>query len=138
MAFVDLDRLIEARAGADVTQIFAVEGEEGFRERERLALKEVLAGEGLVLACGGGAPCQPGVLEDLSSWGHTVFLDVPLQVLEERVSGEGRPLWGPQTGALLEARRPVYAGATLTVDGCGVPGQVAEAIEAALVAGGVA
>ena len=138
MAFVDLDRLIEARAGADIPSLFASEGEAGFRERERRALEEVLAGEGLVLACGGGTPCQPGVREALADWGDTVFLEVPLDVLQARVTGDGRPLWNAQVAGLLEQRHAVYATASFTVDGCGVPEVVAEAIEAALLGGGVA
>jgi len=136
LAFVDLDRLIEARAGLDIPAIFEAEGEVGFRRRERLALDEVLAGEGLVLACGGGTPCQPGVPEALAGWGRTVFLDVPLAVLQARVTGEGRPLWGPEVSDLLASRRPIYASADLTIDATGVPPEVAAAIQAALAARG--
>jgi shikimate kinase len=136
LAFVDLDRLVEARAGMDIPALFAAAGEAGFRQRERTALDEVLAGEGLVLACGGGTPCQPGVLEVLADWGRTVFLEVPLDVLRVRVTGEGRPLWGPQVTALLAARRPVYRASEVTVDASGGPAEVAKAIEAALAAGG--
>ena len=37
--FVDTDREIEKKAGAEISWIFEVEGEEGFRERERKVLK---------------------------------------------------------------------------------------------------
>ena len=38
--FVDTDREIEKKAGAEISWIFEVEGEKGFRERERKALKK--------------------------------------------------------------------------------------------------
>jgi len=44
LRFVDLDAVVEARAGARVSEIFAREGEAGFRARERDALNDTMAG----------------------------------------------------------------------------------------------
>ncbi len=132
LAFVDLDRLIEARAATDIPSLFGTEGEEGFRAREAAALAEVLAGEGLVLACGGGTPCQPESMASLVRWGRTVFLDVTLAVLRQRVTGEGRPLWDEDTESRLAQRQPFYRRADLTVDGDRVPEEVVKGIVAGL------
>ena len=55
MDFVDSDQKIEERCGVDITTIFDIEGEEGFRKRETKMLKELCDQSGIVLATGGGA-----------------------------------------------------------------------------------
>jgi len=52
--FLDTDREIEARCGADIPWIFDVEGEVGFRARETTILDELSQLRGIVLATGGG------------------------------------------------------------------------------------
>src|SRR5690242_9365137 len=58
--FVDLDELIEKQAGARIPEVFAAEGEAGFRRRERAAIEALGAADGgatltRVIAPGGGA-----------------------------------------------------------------------------------
>ena len=55
MPFFDADSEIESRAGAEISWIFDVEGEEGFRNREAAVIDELTQQEGIVLATGGGA-----------------------------------------------------------------------------------
>ena len=50
--FVDTDREIEKKAGAEISWIFEVEGEEGFRERERNVLKKSINKDDLVISTG--------------------------------------------------------------------------------------
>ena len=62
--FVDLDRLIEQAAGRNVREIFAAEGEIGFRAREAAAIEALgPAHQGAslrrVVATGGGAVVEP-------------------------------------------------------------------------------
>ena len=52
--FVDLDSVIIEQAGMTIPEIFAREGEEGFRHRETQALESLYAVEGSVVATGGG------------------------------------------------------------------------------------
>ncbi len=130
--FLDLDRVVEERAGRSIPEIFQAEGESGFRQRERFALLEVSKGSPAVLACGGGTPCLPGFSEAVGGWGRVVFLDVDLAVLEGRVEGKGRPLWGADVDQLLRVRRPFYLRADLVVDGSDVPERVVDAIVAGL------
>src|SRR3954471_7938685 len=55
-AFVDLDEVIEEAAGKTVPEIFAAEGEAGFRKRETDAVRAVAQRRKTVVATGGGAP----------------------------------------------------------------------------------
>src|SRR3546814_6509479 len=55
LAFPDADREIEAQAGASIATIFECAGEADFRAREQVVLAGVPAGEGSVIATGGGA-----------------------------------------------------------------------------------
>jgi shikimate kinase len=115
-AFVDTDELLVERYGP-IQQQFADEGESVFRKREAEVLREALA-EDVVVAVGGGAFVHE-CAEELLRGTTTVFLDVPLAVLDRRLreAGTERPLWNAQAGALLEARYPVYRRATHIVDG---------------------
>lgn len=131
LPFVDLDQCIEEREQMTVPLIFAERGEAGFRKAEREALEAVLGREICVLACGGGTPCQPGAMEQLKAWGHTLFLDVSWEKLSSR-NLVGRPLWGDAAEKLLMRRRPVYEQAHICLDASlGIP-QVVEAAMACL------
>ena len=50
MDFVDSDSEIEQRAGADISWIFDIEGEEGFRKREERIINELTQRQGIVLS----------------------------------------------------------------------------------------
>ncbi|RMG14356.1 MAG: shikimate kinase [Planctomycetota bacterium] len=110
--FEDLDRCVERAAGASVAQLFAREGEEGFRLREAALLAELLEGaDRLVLATGGGAVLRPENRQRLREvW--TVYLRAAPEVLAERVARDPRsrasrpPL---ATGGPLEEARRVTA-----------------------------
>ncbi len=52
--FYDSDQEIEKRTGADVERVFDVEGEDGFRNREKV-INELTEKQGIVLATGGGS-----------------------------------------------------------------------------------
>ncbi|TNF32026.1 MAG: hypothetical protein EP329_11395, partial [Deltaproteobacteria bacterium] len=72
---VDLDDAIVARAGRPIPEIFARDGEAAFRALERAALTAVLAEDRVILATGGGAPCQPGAMDAILAAGPAVWLD---------------------------------------------------------------
>ncbi len=74
LRFVDLDHEIERQAGMSVKEIFATQGESAFREFERAMLAEVSALEDVVVACGGGTPCQPGAMDLMNVSGTTIRL----------------------------------------------------------------
>ncbi len=114
MEFCDSDQVIESRAGAPVGWIFDVEGERGFRERERHVLEELSARSGVVLATGGGAVLDPCNRAMLSSRGIVIHLDSPLERLVERTRRDRkRPLlqWGDAAETLARLQRdrePLY------------------------------
>ena len=57
LEYIDLDAYIEARFHANVSEIFAREGQDRFRDMERRMLREVAEFEDVIVACGGGTPC---------------------------------------------------------------------------------
>jgi shikimate kinase/3-dehydroquinate synthase len=117
LPFVDLDAEVERREGASIPRLFE-QGEAHFRAAERRALDAVLAGPAVILACGGGTPCQPGALEAIRTWGDSVYLEVSLPELRRRIGARdaGRPLWGEGVAQRLAERVPYYRQATLSVD----------------------
>jgi shikimate kinase len=122
-AFHDLDALIVARAGKSVAQIFAAEGEGGFRRRESDALAGLLAELGsapAVVALGGGTLLDARNAEAVRRTGGVVIaLEAPVEVLYERTEAARgtRPLAADeaQFRKLYEARRPLYLAADVVV-----------------------
>lgn len=93
LVFKDSDREIELRTGADIPWIFDMEGEQGFRERERAVLDELTKESGILLATGGGSIEMEENRRNLQSRGVVVFLDtsVELQLARTR-KDKNRPL----------------------------------------------
>ncbi|MFM1799152.1 MAG: hypothetical protein RLZZ117_1430 [Cyanobacteriota bacterium] len=119
--FVDADEAMERAAGRSIPQIFAADGEEGFRDLETAVLDQLAHWHSLVVATGGGAVTRP------VNWGHlrqgvVIWLDAPESVLLQRLRTDAtpRPLLADGDPAarlrhLLEQRRPLYAQADLHV-----------------------
>lgn len=113
---VDLDEVIAAQAGQSIPEIFAREGEAGFRRREREALLGISGRKGLVLATGGGIVVDPENVADLRRHGSVVFLRASLAEITARVGGgSSRPLWAgrppEELAELWSAREKLYLGA---------------------------
>lgn len=85
--FLDLDAVVAREAGRPVPGIFAAEGEEGFRRRERHALRQVVQKPRAVVALGGGTLTDPANRELCAGAATVVWLDVPLAVVRERLEG---------------------------------------------------
>lgn len=122
--FVELDARIEAEAGLTIGQIFELHGERHFRRLERDALAR-LASEGrpMVLAAGGGLVTDPENWSLLRSTFSTVWLSADPEDHFERVlkQGDRRPMAKSpdamsELRAILDARRPLYGLADLTID----------------------
>jgi shikimate kinase len=122
LAFVDLDDLIQQDAGMAIPEIFASEGEAGFRRRERTLITAIANREDVVLATGGGAILDPENMRTLKARGTLVCLQAEPQTILERIGADtDRPLL--QTSdrmarirALLEERGAAYAAADLIVE----------------------
>jgi len=140
--FVDVDEWIESSAGCRIRDLFAREGEQAFREREKAALREVLSVKGGVIATGGGAFADEENRVLLRSYAPVVYLDTAVETLLERLAGDlDRPLLRGGDGdreevvrELLSRRIPGYRTADVTVRTDGrtveeVAGQVADWID---------
>src|SRR6478735_12027836 len=82
--FVDIDREVELRAGADIPWIFDVEGEEGFRIRESRTLDEIAMKSGQLIATGGGIVLCPSNREIIKK-NFCIYLKAELSQLVARI-----------------------------------------------------
>ena len=112
--FLDSDRVIEERTGADIPWIFDVEGEEGFRRRESAIIDELTARPDIVLATGGGAVLREENRRNLHERGHVIYLWTPVEVQMARTRKDrNRPLLQEKNPRavlerLMEERDPLY------------------------------
>ena len=122
--FVDSDRVVEARAGMSVGEIFDRRGETFFRELEAAAVREAVLTGPVVLALGGGALEAAATRDFLAGLPDCVivFLDGPLDLLrarcEQHNEGPVRPILADRTRLeeRWQSRLPWYRQAHLTVD----------------------
>lgn len=105
LEFVDTDQLLEARTGASVPLIFELEGEPGFRQRERALVAELCEREGLAIATGGGAVLDPDSRRVMRARGFVVHLHVSVEEQLRRLARDRqRPLLqAPDRQARLDA-----------------------------------
>jgi len=112
--FVDADLALEEATGATVNLIFELEGEAGFRERERTLLGELCRGEGQVVATGGGAVLDAATRRLLAASGFVIYLRTGGERQLERLAKDRtRPLLkAPDRRERLQAlaaqRGPLY------------------------------
>ena len=93
LRFFDSDQEIESNTGADIPWIFDVEGESGFRERERKVIRQLSKRQDIVLATGGGVILAKQNRETLCSNGTVVYLTAPIKKLVDRTrKDKSRPL----------------------------------------------
>ena len=129
-AFVDLDEAIAAAAGRSIAEIFAHEGETGFRTREREAVRALALAHEMpcVIATGGGTCLDTDNRADLTALGPIVCLTAPAAAIAERLGADRarpRPLLGGSrptvaaVEALLATRQPLYDSFPLQVDTTG-------------------
>ncbi len=139
--FLDADDALKQVAGRTIPEIFATDGEAGFRELETAVLGQIASWHSLVVATGGGVVTRP------ENWGHmrqgvVVWLDAPAPLLLQRLRADStpRPLLQAgdpvaRLGELLAQRQPLYAQADLRVQQAGAsPAQVAQQVLADLAA----
>lgn len=113
--FVDMDECIVKKAGRSIPEIFAADGEAGFRRIESEVLEELLTQEHMVVATGGGVVTVPENHPKLKALGFIVWLNLPEKAIWSRVSrNRSRPLLrtkNPRATVheLLEKRLPLYA-----------------------------
>ena len=113
--FYDTDQVIEERSGADISWIFDVEGEDGFRRRERKVIDELTLRLGIVLATGGGAVLDIENRNRLAARGTVVYLHTTVeQQMKRTMRDKRRPeLQQENFGSddmleLMQERDPLY------------------------------
>lgn len=136
MKFVDMDHIIEERAGKAISRIFAEDGEPHFRALERNLVRELSASRGLVIGTGGGVVLNADNVRDLGRSGKVVCLVAGPDVILRRLAGDtSRPLLAGDDKTekilkLLESRRLLYDAIPLKVDTSSLtPMEVVEAVE---------
>ena len=118
-AFTDSDVEIERTAGNTIAEIFAAEGEPGFRDRETVALTRLLADSDGVLALGGGAMLrEENRLAIQTADAQVVWLKATPETIAARMQQDAttatrRPKLTPTGGLseiteLLTQRNPIY------------------------------
>ena len=141
--FIELDALIELKAGKSISEIFQQEGEVAFRELEIEVTKEVSGKKNAVIACGGGIVLNKINIDRLKKECQIVHLTAsPGVILKRTATDEGeRPLLEAANRdltvkELLRFRKPFYERAaditidTSTLDIDAVATQIVEEVKA--------
>jgi shikimate kinase len=137
MVFYDSDREIEDRTGVDIPLIFELEGEQGFRKRERLVIDELTCLPNIILATGGGAILDPDNRRHLAERGLVIYLHASVnQQLARTKRDRNRPLLQTENPRqrledLMQVRDPLYreiADLVIGTDGKRVMGVVNQII----------
>jgi shikimate kinase len=113
--FIELDSLIEQKAGKSIPEIFRQDGEISFRELEIGTVKEISSRKNAVTACGGGIVLNKINIDRLRKECIIVFLTASPEVILERTSLDKneRPLLrvpdrASEIEELLKFRQPYY------------------------------
>ncbi len=124
--FLDSDHEIEQRAGASIPLIFELEGEAGFRAREKAMIADLTQRRDIVLATGGGTILDPGNRRCLAGRGFVIYLRASVDEQLRRTLLDGnRPLLKTadpraRLAQLFEHRDPLYrevADCTVSTEG---------------------
>lgn len=125
--FVEIDERITETSGLSLDELFELHGEQYYRRLEHVALRQILdAGEPIVLAAAGGVVNEPASWRLLLDRARVVWLRAQPEDHWNRVVSQGdrRPMKDnpgamEELRALLSAREPAYAGASITVETSG-------------------
>jgi shikimate kinase len=126
LSYIDTDHFIENRFKKKVSEIFASEGENRFREIEHNVISELSDFENVVISTGGGLPCFNNNMELMNEKGITVYLEASVDGLAARLDASKavRPVLQGRSGEKLrkfisenlEKRRPYYEQAKIRFD----------------------
>ena len=112
--FIDIDHEIEKRSGADVSWIFDIEGEKGFRKRESDILIECCDLDNYVVSTGGGSILKRTNRDLISSSGIVIYLKTSIQEQMQRTTFDNsRPMIDANNREeiflkMKEEREPLY------------------------------
>lgn len=107
--YVDMDAVIEARAGKTIPQIFKESGEAAFRAMEHELAQELAGRSDLVIATGGGTLVRAEMRQLMRATGKLICLNASKDDIRKRLGrSDGRPLAGSWEN-LLQNRQADYA-----------------------------
>jgi shikimate kinase len=135
LPWIDTDSEIARQAGQTIPEIFAKEGEEGFRKRESDFLEKVCHGPAAVVSCGGGIVVTEANRLRLAATGLRIYLQSDPAILAGRLRpSHGRPLISGQSPEdvltrQLRERAPWYEESEIQID---VRGQNPDEVVAAI------
>jgi shikimate kinase len=115
LALIDTDDIVVSKFGISIPEIFSKYGEQGFREAETEALRELAPAKPTIIVTGGGIVLRETNLDFLKRLGVIVWLDGNEETLFERASrARTRPLLQSENPRetftrLLQLRLPLYA-----------------------------
>lgn len=125
--YFDMDKVIEELEQMTIAEIFTQKGEDYFRKLERKVLKTLPLDSRLVVSTGGGAPCFYNNIQLIREGGLSIYFDVPVEILYERMVNarrNDRPLYPKDDPQLLEnlrlkhqVRQPIYTQADIVISG---------------------
>lgn len=118
LAAIDADEVIEQRAGRTIREIFAKQGEPGFRALERSVMAELLQRDAIVIAAGGGAVLNGDTRRDMQAAGPVIWLQaspatIAARLAEDATTRDRRPALTAadplqEIVTLLAVREPLY------------------------------
>ncbi len=101
--FIDLDSVIEKRENMKINDIFALKGEDYFRQIEAISLKMILKDSPpAIIATGGGTPCFFDNMQKILNNGKAIYLKVGVFALFQRLKhAHDRPILHYKAGRTL-------------------------------------
>lgn len=126
--FIDTDEVVVEKCKKTISEIFAEEGESGFRTAEKNAISEISKNNAQIIATGGGAVLNSQNTETLKSNGRIYFIDRPFEKL---ITTSDRPLSSNRNDLrkLYDERYGIYKKtADVIIDGSGTVDEVAQKI----------
>lgn len=134
-ALADTDTLIEQQQGRSISEIFAAEGEDFFRQLETQLCVQLSEKRLLILSVGGGTVLREENVQLLKQSSRFFYLQVSLPTLQQRLAQDtSRPLLQTadreeKIAHLYAERRALYEScADVVVDGEKTPLQICEEI----------
>ncbi len=124
LPFRDVDAAIQKAEGKSIHEIFASQGEDYFRSREGAIFRDLCAGFGQIIGCGGGTLVSPENRAILKARCYSIWLKTSQPEILRRIEAPGAPVRPLVEGAdprlivpgLLKRREPFYGGAELIID----------------------
>jgi shikimate dehydrogenase len=105
--YINIDSLIEEKAGKTISEIFDNEGEPAFRKIESATLNKVINKTNVVISCGGGIILDKNNRNLLKNNSIVIWLYSPLKTITDRINTDTRPLL--KNGDVLKTAEKLFS-----------------------------